>query len=92
LGSVVSDILGKSGRPILAAIAAGTSTPEELAALAESRLRATPEELAEALRGRLNEHQRSLLRMQLDHVRYLDEQMAALDAEVAKRLALSKPS
>jgi transposase len=87
LGSVVWDILGKSGRAILTAIAAGTSTPEELAALADSRVRATPEELAEALRGRLNEHQRMLLRMQLDHVRYLDQQVEALDAEVAKRLA-----
>ena len=87
LGSVVSEILGKSGRAILTAIAAGTSAPEELAALADSRLRATPEELVEALRGRLNDHQRMLLRMQLDHVRYLDQQIAALDAEVAKRLA-----
>jgi transposase len=87
LGSVVSEILGKSGRHIVAAIAAGTSTPEELAALADSRLRATPEELVEALRGRLTDHQRTLLRMQLDHVRYLDQQIAALDAEVAKRLA-----
>src|SRR3984893_962499 len=87
LGSVVSEILGKSGRAILTAIAAGTSTPEEMIALADSRLRATPEELVEALRGRLNDHQRVLLRMQLDHVRYLDQQIAALDAEVAKRLA-----
>jgi transposase len=53
LGSVVSDILGKSARTILAAIAAGTSTPEELAAMADSRLRATPDELVGALRGRL---------------------------------------
>lgn len=87
LSSVVSDILGKSGRAILAAIATGTGTPEELAALADSRLRATPKELVEALQGRLNDHQRMLLRMQLDHVRYLDQQTAALDAEVATRLA-----
>lgn len=86
LGSVVSDILGKSSRAILTAIAAGTSTPEELAALAGHRLPATPEELVEALRGRLNEHQRMLLQMQLDHVRYLDQQIETLDAEVAKRL------
>lgn len=87
LGSVVSDILGKSSRHILAAIAAGTSTPEELATLAGNRLRATSEELIEALRGRLNDHQRMLLRMQLDHVRYLDQQIETLDAEVAKQLA-----
>jgi transposase len=87
LGSVVSEILGKTGRQILAGIVEGTATPEALAAMADCRLRATPEELTEALRGRLNDHQRMLLRIQLDHVRYLDQQIAALDAEVAKRLA-----
>jgi transposase len=87
LGSVVSEILGKSGRTILAAIAAGTSTPEEMSAMADSRLRATPAELVKALQGRLTDHQRMMLQMQLDHVRYLDQQIERLDTEVAKRLA-----
>ncbi len=87
LGSVVSDILGKSGRAILTAIAAGTGTPEEMAAMADCRLRATPEELVKALQGRLTDHQRTMLHMQLDHVRYLDQQIERLDTEVAKRLA-----
>ncbi len=87
LGSVVSEILGKSGRAILAAIAAGISTPDELATMADSRLRATREELVEALQGRLTDHQRMLLRVQLDHVRYLDQQIEALDTEVTQRLA-----
>jgi transposase len=87
LGSVVSNILGKSGRAILTAIATGTGTPEEMAALADGRLRATPEELVEALQGRLTDHQRMMLHMQLDHVRYLDQQIERLDTEVAKRLA-----
>lgn len=92
LGSVVSDILGKSSRDILAGIVAGISTPEELAALARTRLRATPEELTEAQRGRLDAHQRMLLRMQLDHVRCLDQQIATLDTEVAKQLAPLTPN
>ena len=87
LGSVVSDILGKSGRAIIGAIATGTSAPEALADLAQGKLRAKREELKDALQGRLNDHQRMLLRMQLDHVRYLDQQIEALDVEVAKRLA-----
>jgi len=91
LGSVLSDILGKSGRAILTAIVAGANTPEELAALADRRVRATSEELAEALRGRLNDHQRMLLRMQLDHIRYLDQQVEVLDTEVAERLAPFEP-
>lgn len=87
LGSVATNILGKSSRAILDAIVAGTSTPEALANLAEGKLRAKLAELKVALQGRLNDHQRMLLRMQLDHVRYLDQQIVALDAEVAKRLA-----
>jgi hypothetical protein len=55
-------------------------------------MRATREELIEALRGRLTDHQGMLLRMQLDHIRYLDQQIEALDTEVAKRLAFSKHS
>ena len=43
--------------------------------------------MGEALRRRLNDHQRMLLRMQLDHVRYLDQRVEALDAEVARPLA-----
>ena len=87
LGSVVSDILGKSrprdvGRP-----GGGTSGPEDIAALADSRLRATREELVDALRGRLTPHQHLMLRLQLDHVRYLDQQIEAVEAEVAQRLA-----
>ena len=87
LGSVLSEILGQTGRRILSALVAGTSTPEELAAMADSRVRATREELIEALRGRLTDHQGMLLGLQLDHVRYLDQQIVTLDAEVAKRLA-----
>jgi len=86
LGSVVSETLGKSGRHILEAIVAGTSTPEMMADLTDGRLRASREQLIDALQGRLNDHQRMMLRMQLDHVRYLDQQIVALDGEVAKRL------
>ena len=87
LGSVISDVLGKSGRAMVEALATGTQRPEEIAALAGPRLQATHEELTEALRGRLTPHQQFLLRLQLDHVRYLDQQIETVEAEVASRLA-----
>ncbi len=87
LGSVVSDILGKSGRAMLEALAAGQRSPEDIAALADVRVRATREEVADALRGRLTPHQHLMLRLQLDHVRYLDEQIEAVETEVTTRLA-----
>src|SRR6516225_5259271 len=37
LGSVVSDILGKSGRAMLQAMAAGTTDPETLAGMAQGK-------------------------------------------------------
>ena len=86
LGSVISDILGKSGRAMLGALAEGERSPEDIAGLAHPRLKATREELTEALHGRLTSHQHLMLRLQLDHVRYLDQQIEAVEAEVATRL------
>ena len=86
LGSVATDILGKSGRAMLQAMAAGTTDPAILAGMAQGKLRAKHAALMEALRGRLTDHQQKMLRMQLDHVRSLDQLIDALDAEVVVRL------
>jgi|SRR5579875_3902003 len=87
LGSVVSNVLGVSGTRIVRALAAGTTDPAVLAALADDRLRATPEELQRALHGLMGAHQQFLLRQQLQHLTQLDDQIATLDAEVQTRLA-----
>jgi len=86
LGSVVTDILGKSSRAMLEAIAGGTDDPEVLAAMALGKLQNKHDELVAALHGRINPHQRQMLRMQLEHVAFLDRQIAALDGEIAQRL------
>ncbi len=72
LGSVLSDVLGKSGRAMgksgramLDAIVAGETEPVRLAALALGTARNKSAELREALRGRITEHQRALLRLHL---------------------------
>src|SRR5271165_4787420 len=51
LSSVISALLGLSGRRILRALADGESRPAELAKLGDLRLRCSKEELADALRG-----------------------------------------
>jgi len=71
---------------MLEALATGQRSPEDIAALADYRLQATPEQLVDALRVRLTQHQHLMLRLQLQHIRYLDQQIAALDAEVTTRL------
>ena len=92
LGSVVSNVLGKSGTRMLQALAAGTTDPAALAALADERLRATPEDLQRALQGLMGAHQQFLLRQQLQHLAALDRQIADLDAEVEARLAPFEPT
>ena len=86
LGSVLSDVLGVSGRTMLKALARGETDPQRLAELADPRVRASAETLVGALTGMLGDHQRFMLRMQLDHIDQLELQIAALDQEVAERL------
>lgn len=70
LSSVISDVLGVSGRRILEAIIDGESNPETLARLGTDRLRCSHAELVEALRGRVRDHHRFMLKQ---HVRLIDE-------------------
>src|SRR5205085_5054612 len=87
LDGVVTDLLGKSGRAMLEALATGEDDPEKLAALAHPRLAATPERLREALRGRVTAHHRFLLRLHLDQVDALGAAIERVDREVEAHLA-----
>ena len=87
LGSVLSDVLGKSGRAMLDAIVAGEADPARLAALAQGTARNKTAELREALRGRITEHHRTMLRLHLQVVDALQRTLAELDAAVGKALA-----
>jgi len=87
LGSVLSDVLGKSGRAMLQAIIAGEDDPERLAALAQGSARRKTSELREALHGRITAHHRTLLKLHLDIVLALEHTVAELDAALGKALA-----
>lgn len=87
LGSVMSDVLGKSGRAMLDAIVAGQTDAALLASLAQGTARNKPTELREALRGRIAEHHRTRLRLHLQVVDALQRTLAELDAAVGKALA-----
>src|SRR5436309_12946068 len=88
LSSFVSDLLGLSARRMLKALADGETNPAALAALADERLRATPEQLCDALGActELNPVYRRLLKMALEELRLIDEQIAQLDQEMANLL------
>jgi len=82
LGSVASDVLGVSGRAMLASLVAGERDPDVLAELAKGRLRKKIPELREALRGRFKDHHALLIRLILDHTTYLEAAIAELDGSV----------
>jgi transposase len=75
LDSVISDILGLSGRKMIEAMIAGVTSPAKLAALADRRIKASRKELHDALHGRLTDHHRFLLRL---HLRQYDALEAAI--------------
>ena len=82
LDSVVSDLLGLSGRRMLEALIAGETDPLKLAVLAHRRIQASAAELEAALRGRVTAHHRFWLQLHLDHVDALDAAIARIDREV----------
>jgi hypothetical protein len=76
LTEVLSDILGASGRAILAALVAGERDPERLAVLTQGRLKASRAELVAALHGRLTDHDVFLLKLHLNQVDTLERAVA----------------
>jgi len=86
LGSVASDILGKSGREILTRLAGGSTDTSELADLAQGQLRKKIPALERALVGRFEAHQRFLVARQLAHLDELDGLIAEVSAEIAERV------
>jgi transposase len=86
LTTVVSDILGKSGRAVLDALVAGETDPEKLVELTRGRLKAPREKLVEALRGNVREHHRFLVKLHLDQVDALNQAVRELEARVDKHL------
>jgi transposase len=87
LSSVASDIFGASGRAMLEALVAGQRDPKVLAQLARRRLRAKLAALEEALRGFFSDHHAVILRMMLDNIDRLSEQIAALDTTIEEAIA-----
>lgn len=86
LDSVISNVLGVSGRAILNAVVAGETDPAKLTEKARTRLRATPEQLREALRGYVTANHRFLLKLHLQHIDAVDAAIAEVDREVGTRL------
>jgi len=85
LAGVASDIMGVSGRDILAALLEGSADAAAMADLARGKLRRKRAELERALHGRLSDHHRLLVALHLEHADFLDEAIARLTGDIADR-------
>jgi transposase len=87
LSSVASDVFGVSGMQMLRALVRGEASPKEMAQLAKARLRRKLADLELALEGRVEDHHRFILDMQLSRLEQLDAHIAALEDRVEAHLA-----
>jgi transposase len=86
LGDVASDIMGVSGRAMLERLVEGEEDPVALSQLAQKGLKKKQGQLQQALAGTVGAHQRAMLRYLLDHVKFLEQQIAELDRQIEEQL------
>lgn len=87
LSSVATDILGVSGRAMLAALVEGSRDPEALSDLARGVLRKKIPALRQALNSQFSAHHALLVGEILAKLDYLDEAIARLSAEIDRVIA-----
>jgi transposase len=87
VGSVLSDVFGVSGQLILEALLEGKASVEEAANLARHTARRKIPEIIQSLEGnRLDDHYRLLIRLSLEHLAFLEQQLQRIDAEILSRV------
>ena len=82
LASVATNVMGVSGRAILAALVEGNASPEEMAELSRGRLRDKRAALEQALTGRFQAHHRFVLTELLGQIVGLDETIERFDQQI----------
>jgi transposase len=87
LSVVASDIFGKSGRDMMAALIAGQRDPKALAQLARSSMRRKIRVLEEAFTGHFTNHHSFLLARMLARIDAIDADIAALDERIETMIA-----
>jgi len=86
LSTVLSDIMGLSGRAILDALCEGENDPECLASRVHRSVHATREQLVNALTAEVREHHRFLLRELLGLIDAQDRSITHLEEEIERHL------
>jgi transposase len=86
LATVLSDIMGVSGRAILQALCEGESDPEQLAKRARPNVHASQEQLVRALTAEVRAHHCFLLRELLSLIDVQDRSIRHLEEEIERHL------
>jgi transposase len=86
LASVASDVFGVSGLLMLQALVEGQATPQEMAELAKKQLRKKIPELELALEGKMEEHHRFLLNVQLRRLQAVEQDLGVLEHRIQEKL------
>ncbi len=86
LASVLTDIMGTSGRAVLDALVAGEHDPAALSGLVGTRVKAGRETIRAALTGRIGDPHRFLLGLHLRQYDALAGAVAEIDAQVERDL------
>ena len=86
LASVATDVFGVSGRLMLEALVEGRATLHEMAELAKGALRKKIPELELSLEGKVEEHHRFLLKLQLDRLQAVEKDLVLLEQRIQEKL------
>jgi len=86
LSSVATDILGVSGREMLAALIDGERDAQVLAGMAKARMRPKIPQLVQALTGNFGEHHAFLCRLHLERIDQLTAAIGELSARIGEQM------
>ena len=86
LDTVASDILGVTGRAVIQAIIRGQTDPGWLADYAKGTLRGKRPELELALRGRITDHHRFMLRELMEDLEFVERKIERLERAIVSQL------
>jgi transposase len=86
LTSVLTDVMGASGRAVIEALIAGETNPERLAGHLRGRIKASPQERLEGLRNQIREHHRFLLGLHLGQADALEQTIEQVEERLGELL------
>lgn len=88
LGSVVSDVFGKSGQAIIEALSEGITDVNYLSSLAKGSLRRKQEELKLALKGKFTKHHKFMVKLIIESIDFINKAIATIEEQMDKYLQI----